>query len=62
METKELIGRTVTAKGHTFQIAKIVGEAYNYKMGNEDNWYIEFLDPKGNYHYWKQECDGGELR
>ena len=60
MEQDELIGRTVTAKGHSFKIAKIVGEAHNYGW-NEDNWYIEFLDPRGNYHYWKQECDGGEL-
>lgn len=32
---------------------------YWKEKDGSDNHYCEFLDVNGNYHYWKQELDGG---
>ena len=48
------IGDSITALGHTFEVAQIIyQDCYN---GNYD---VEFLDPRGGYHHWKSEFDGG---
>lgn len=52
------VGDKIHAQGCTFEVAKIFSQFY---YGEEDGVYIEFEDPKGNYHYWKQGCDGGYI-
>ena len=48
------VGDSITALGHIFEVAKIIyQDCYN---GNYD---VEFLDPRGGYHHWKSEFDGG---
>jgi len=50
------VGDSITALGHTFEVAKIIyQDCYN---GNYD---VEFLDPRGGYHHWKSEFDGGHI-
>ena len=50
------IGDKIHAQGCTFEVAKIISQD---DYGNDGGIYIEFEDPKGNYHYWKEGCDGG---
>lgn len=52
------VGDKITAQGHTFEIAEIISQA---DYGDDGGLYVEFLDPKGNYHYWKEGCDGGHV-
>ena len=52
------IGDKVTAHGQTYEIAKIFYQEY---WESHDLWNIEFLDPNGGYHHWKQSYDGGYL-
>lgn len=50
------IGDKIHAQGYTFEVAKIISQS---DYGNDGGIYIEFEDPKGNYHYWKEGHDGG---
>ena len=50
------VGDKIHAQGYTFEVAKILSQA---DYGDDGGIYIEFEDPNGNYHYWKQGCDGG---
>lgn len=50
------VGDKIHAQGCTFEVAEILSQD---DWGDRDGIYIEFRDPKGNYHYWKQGCDGG---
>ncbi|MDD1617557.1 MAG: hypothetical protein LUQ28_13990 [Methylococcaceae bacterium] len=49
-------GDSITAMGLTFKVDKILYQCY--LMGY---WDVEFLDPQGGYHHWKQEEDGGRV-
>ena len=47
----------ITAQGLT-----VTGEVLTANDYKEDGgWYIELLDAKGKYYYWKQGIDGGTL-
>lgn len=59
MECK--VGDKVKVKGLEYEIAKILYQDYWERGADDDGWMIEFIDTKGNYHYWKQYLDGGEL-
>lgn len=50
------VGDTICSQGCAFEVAKIISQN---DYGNDGGIYIEFEDPKGNYHYWKQGHDGG---
>lgn len=56
---EDLLGARVTALGMTFEIAEVIG---NFEWYSDWGFNIEFLDPKGNYHHWKQWDDGGEIK
>lgn len=47
-------GDRVTALGMTFTVDKIL-----YQDCCGGTWDIEFIDPRGAYHHWKQNLDGG---
>ena len=50
------IGDSITAFGHTFEVAKII-----YQDCYKGYYDVEFLDPRGGYHHWKSEFDGGYI-
>ena len=50
------VGDRIRAQGYTFEVAEIISQNDYQEDGGI---YIEFLDRKGNYHYWKEGCDGG---
>lgn len=50
------VGDSITALGHTFEVAKII-----YQDCYQGNYDVEFLDPRGGYHHWKSEFDGGHI-
>ena len=50
------VGDSITALGHTFEVAKII-----YQDCYQGNYDVEFLDPRGGYHHWKSEFDGGRI-
>lgn len=52
------IGDKIKAQGHTFEVAEIISQNDYQEDGGI---YIEFLDPNGNYHYWKEGHDGGKV-
>lgn len=54
-------GDFVVLNGKKYVIAKIFYQFYSERGVDDDGWMIEFNDDKGNYHYWKQYLDGGEL-
>ena len=54
-------GDIVKVKGRDYEIAEIFYQDYWERGTDDDGWMIEFIDTKGNYHYWKQYLDGGEL-
>ena len=49
-------GDSITALGYTFEVAEII-----YQDCYKGNYDVEFLDPRGNYHHWKSEFDGGHI-
>ena len=50
------VGDSISALGFTFEVAKIM-----YQDFYDGQWDVEFLDPKGGYHHWKSEFDGGKI-
>lgn len=52
------IGDKIHSQGCTFEVAKIISQS---DYGNDGGIYIEFEDPNGNYHYWKEGHDGGKV-
>lgn len=55
-------GDKIRAHGVTITIAEIITEDWtDPKRWADGGYMVEFKDPKGHYHYWKQYCDGGEL-
>lgn len=50
------VGDSISALGFTFEVAKIM-----YQDFYDGQWDVEFLDPKGGYHHWKSEFDGGKV-
>lgn len=57
MEAKT--GDKIRALGQTIVIYRILYQEYSDLPGW--GWDIEFLDPTGGYHHWKQSEDGGQL-
>ena len=55
------VGDKVKVIGLEYEIAEIFYQDYWERGADDDGWMIEFVDTKGNYHYWKQYLDGGEL-
>ena len=53
---KVCVGDSITALGHTFEVAQII-----YQDCFNGNYDVEFLDPRGGYHHWKSEFDGGHI-
>ena len=53
---KVCVGDSITALGHTFEVAQII-----YQDCYSGNYDVEFLDPRGGYHHWKSEFDGGHI-
>lgn len=39
----------------------IIGKIIYQDWSADDGWMIEGYDDRGNYFYWKQWCDGGQL-
>lgn len=54
--SKVCVGDKITALGYTFEVAKII-----YQDCFNGNYDVEFLDPRGGYHHWKSEFDGGHI-
>ena len=57
---KVKIGDKIRAKGCTFEVAEILSQDIWIGWENDEVvYYLEFLDTKGKYHYWKSDSDGG---
>lgn len=54
-------GSEVTIKCQGITVKGEVLSADNWETDTNPNWYIELRDTKGQYRYWKQKYDGGEL-
>lgn len=52
------VGDKIRSQGCTFEVAKILNQN---DYGDDGGIYIEFEDPSGYYHYWKEGCDGGKV-
>jgi hypothetical protein len=63
------VGNKISALGHIYEVGKILfQDAYmwypsNAKENDEKvpTYDIEFLDPRGGYHHWKSNLDGGRV-
>jgi hypothetical protein len=56
MMSKVCVGDKITALGYTFEVAKII-----YQDCFNCNYDVAFPDPRGGYHHWKSEFDGGHI-
>lgn len=54
-------GDAIRCMGITVVIEKIYYAHYFGGGHDDDGWMIEFVDSNGNYRYWKQYLDGGEI-
>lgn len=60
-------GDRITAFGYTFTVDKILFQDYYgpreavHPCSDCWGYDIEFKDPEGRYHHWKQNQDGGYL-
>ena len=52
-------GDAITIKAQGKKITGKVISAYYYK--NDGGWYIELEDASGEYYYYKEQYDGGEI-
>lgn len=50
-------GSIVTAYGRSYMVERVLYSEYWPREGYD----IEFLDPRGGYHHWKQWYDGGSI-
>ena len=57
LEHRIIEGDKITAYGLTFTVKHILYQEFWFK----DGYDCEFIDPKGNYHHWKQWEDNGNL-
>ena len=56
------VGDKIKAQGCCFKIGKILSQEYYPAFFNDpEYWIVEFLDPNGGYHRWKNVFDGGML-
>ncbi len=49
-------GDTICVQGIKVTIDKIL---YQEPWKWREAWHIEFLDSNGDYHFWRQESEGG---
>lgn len=54
-------GTEVVIKAMGMTVKGTVLTADNWETAEAPNWYIELTDTKGQYRYWKQKYDGGQL-
>ena len=50
-------GDKITALGYTFTVEKVLYCEWYAR----DGYDVEFIDPDGHYHHWKQWEDGGKV-
>ena len=60
------VGDKICVKRFTFEVAEIISQDVwtDWENGEESKiptYYLEFFDPKGGYHYWKSNIDGGYI-
>lgn len=55
------VGDVVCCRGR-YEIETILSQFYCDNTSIEHGFFLEFIDTDGNYHYWKQYCDGGYLK
>lgn len=67
MSNPILHGDKITALGLSFTVDEILYQDYYGSRADvhpcSDCWGydVEFKDPRGNYHHWKQNQDGGQV-
>lgn len=53
-------GDEIVIRGHSFVIEKVTS-AQDYGNTGEPDWYMEFYDTNGDFHYIKQKYDGVKI-